>query len=124
MNNLKHATIILDTKYFVKQFLQQTTLMSNLDYDLNELITLILDVVNNKYVSELNVIHFCESYKSLGSLQHAETPDGLILSEALKPLALEIYRQVQATKLFDETGKFPYRFLKLLNDDIALIPLD
>lgn len=120
MNESKPSYVVLGTRFFYDVFHASTTAMSNLDYDIIELSSLIIDICSNAYNVNERLIEFCDSYKTFGSLNNVISNDGLILSNCLRNLAFEILKLLMSLNLYNDDGTLPYRFNDLKHFNIIL----
>lgn len=111
---MKNINLVLATEIEYRVFYGTTSAMSNLDYDVVEITSLIFKELDSAKGIEERLEKLAESYKSLGSGTPDDIADGRIMSLAVKQLASALLDWVRKLELYDQTGHLQYEFADLL----------
>lgn len=114
------STIILPTSLAIKLFESTTMAMSNVDYDLDEIITLIIGVAIDANKQEEKLDHLTDLCLMHGAVNGEPSDDGRILAHGVHELASRILEMISNCNLYTVDGKMPYLYKKLIHRDLVL----
>lgn len=110
---------VLSTAVHYDEFLRDIVTMTNLDVDLDELGTVLIDNIAIKQDIKESIESFATLYSDRGS-----SPNGLrdagILKAALIKLTNNIYKEISKQDLYDVNGVLNLQFKQWLGKDLVL----
>lgn len=106
----------------VRKFRSTTSMMSNVDYDLLEILSETIHKLQdgNKM---LDLQLYWQSFLTWGDHQGQMTTDGKILAEAVRQLGLELRLVLSQMKLYDSNNMLHYRFKNLVGHTVIIEPV-
>lgn len=114
------SRVILRTSEAVREFRENTTVMSCMDYDLNELGIQIIETLSDQSNIETRWGVLQAWLRSHGARGDEPTPDGRILAESAGFLFDVIREQLIKSRAWDTDGKLRLSFDRWLGDDLVL----
>lgn len=113
---------VLHTRDSIAQFCTDVMSMNNLDYDIHELLSLIVRSLSDFEHLEDELEDVIEGYRGMTQLGESATRDFNILEPAIRKLHAGIRSQLDFFDVRDSTGVLEYRYADLRsNNDLLLV---
>ena len=110
--------LVLDTHDAVSLLLRQLATMIEVDYDIEEIISTIIDLAGDKHSAELRLKTFVDEY-SLTDSPFTDESDHLY--RHLNTFTFTLLETLKQCELFDKNGLMEYQFDKLINNNVVLV---
>ena len=124
--------VVLNTRLCIKSFEGMCTAMTEVDYDLSEILTYVVELLSRRQHLEQRTEALVAKYQTYGSLHVTEaqtgdavldplpTADGAVLGAAIAFLVGAVGSAIEHVGLYSENGDHDYLFREMIAQDIVL----
>lgn len=114
--------LVIDLREAVSDFTGATQAMTNMDYDLNEIVVALAEISLRRY-DPMAVNEYVFSYQQYGqSVQHPNN-DGMVLSTAISMLANRLLNAFMAMRVYNTQGASHFQIHQYVNELLILKPV-
>lgn len=111
--------LVVDLRDNISEFTRTTQAMSNMDYDLVEIVVDVANILTQqKSVAE--IYYYIFSYKRFGTDDQVKNNDSEILTSAIKTLANAIQHQLDILVTYDADGNGLFKYDDYVNERLYL----
>lgn len=111
--------LVIDLREAVSDFTGATRAMTNMDYDLDEIMVSLVNIMLRRF-DPMAVNGYVFSYQTYGQSNQHPNNDGMILSAAVSVLANRLQNEFMSMCVYDASGSCHFQYLQYTNELLML----